>query len=410
MKKRNSGCCFLFLCLLFLLPGLILIKDRLPDQETIKKHGEDLHQQIHHLVNGVKVPKKESEEEKQELLTSGQGSNGCSYYYWLLDEESRAEYMKILDGLQDMKEEIDLFLDEEETVKIVKMVLADHPELFWTEASYHYTVYKDWIRLKPVYTCSPEEKEERAVAVEATVQEALQSIPEGLSSYEHIKTLFSYVVNTVSYDLNAPDNQNIYSSMVNRVSVCTGYAKELQYLLQRDGIQALLVEGEVVDRGPHAWIIVLCDGKYYHVDPTFGDPSYTEDSMESMDSLPAELQVDYAFLCCDDQEISRDRSISRELELPVCDSRDLLYYPMHGTCFDSYGEEVLVSLQDSLERGENFWEGQFTNEEAFETMIAKMQDGVYANLVLANNPYMESVLCRMSYRTESRVVKMWYEQ
>lgn len=396
------------MCLLFLLPGLILLKKYLPDKETVQEQKEGVRQTIEYIVDRAKKPKETSDEERQFLLDAGESCNGCSYYYWLLDEAGRVEYMKVLDGLMAMQEDIDLLLDEETAKKTVKMVFADHPELFWTNPSYNYTIYTNRIQVHPIYTCTAEEKEERSVKIEETVQEALQTIPDGAGVYEHMKALYTFVANTVSYDLEAPDNQNIYSSMVNRVSVCTGYAKELQYLLQRVGIQALLAEGEVTDRGPHAWLIACCDGNFYHLDPTFGDPSFTEESEEDLSSLPAEFQVDYSFLCCDDEEIFCDRTLSEELELPACTAKDLLYYPIHGRYFSSYGEDVLISIQESLERGEAFWEGQFADEESFALMISQMQDGVYANMVLENHPDMESVLCRMSYRTESYVVKMWY--
>ncbi|MDO4616442.1 MAG: transglutaminase domain-containing protein [Lachnospiraceae bacterium] len=408
MKKKHSGCCFFFLCLLFLLPGVILIRDRLPDAETILALVSQAREEVKEVLPSAEPRQTISEEEKAALLSAGQGENGCAYYYWQLSEEQQIEYMKYLNGIRSMEEEITLSLDADPAKQIVKMVFADHPELFWAEQSYEYLVYDSRVEIHPRYTVSYEEKEQRQQQIELTVQESLGWIPSGASAYEIVKALYSYVVQTVDYDLASSDNQNIYSSMVNRVSVCTGYAKELQYLLQRVGIQALCVEGTAANQEAHAWLIASVDGSWYHIDPTYGDPAYRETSAEDLLSIPEALQVDYAYLCMDDASILRDRTVSADLEIPSCSAVDLLYYPLHGLLFYSYDEEVLVSLQESIAAGQNYWEGQFADDASYQEMLSAMQEGTFANLVLANRPELGAVRMHMSYRDESRVVKLWY--
>ncbi len=425
-KKRNTGCCFLFACILFLLPGVILLRDHLPDTETILSVFGQIRNSAEELLesSGISLPSADSagsedssdasgsgtasQEEIQALLAAGQEENGCSYYYWTLDESLRAEYMKLLNGIRSMESSISLSVDGDTRKEIFRMVFADHPELFYAQESYDYTLYFSSVEIRPRYTCSAEEKEQRAQLIEQTVQEAVTWIPENASAYEIAKALYSYVVRTVEYDLNSTDNQNIYSSMVNRSSVCTGYAKELQYLLQRVGIQALLVEGEVTDQGLHAWLIASIDGEYYHIDPTFGDPSYLETSDDNLISMPDALQVDYEYLCCDDASLLTGRTVSDDLPVPACSSSAYLYYPLQGLYFYSYGEDVLISLQDSIDQGNTWWEGQFADEASYQEMLSAMQQGDFANLILANHPEYGSVRLHMSYRNESRVIKMWY--
>ncbi len=405
-KKKNSGCGFVLLCILFLLPGVYLLREQFPSAETAAERIRSLRNPLE-VFSGETA--EDTEEQKAALLADGTEKNGCSYYYWLLDESMRTEYMRVLNGLVSMEEKIEIRTDEEGMKRLVKMIFADHPELFWAEQSYEYTLYENRVQIRPRYTCSGEERDRRRQQIEQTVQEGLQSVPEGASVYEVIRALYTYVVRTVEYDSSSSDNQNIYSSMVNRVSVCTGYAKELQYLLQRAGIQALLVEGTAgAEQMPHAWLIGFCDGMYYHIDPTFGDPTYQEESGEETADLPEALQVDYTYLCCDTATILRGHSISPELEVPDCPSDALLYYPLHGLLFSAWSDEILISLQQSIDQGNRYWEGQFADWESYQEMTARMQEGVFSSLILANHPDWESVRLHMSCRDESLVVKLWY--
>ncbi len=61
----------------------------------------------------------------------------------------------------------------------------------------------------------------------------------------------------------------MYGTLVNRLSVCQGYAKTYQYLLNQLGIENYLCSSEKL---VHVWNIVELDGVYYHVDVTYDDP------------------------------------------------------------------------------------------------------------------------------------------
>ena len=64
-------------------------------------------------------------------------------------------------------------------------------------------------------------------------------------------------------------NQSAYSAVVNHETVCAGYARAFQFLLQQYGIPCYLCVGYAGE--PHAWNIVCLDGKYYNVDVTWDD-------------------------------------------------------------------------------------------------------------------------------------------
>ena len=80
--------------------------------------------------------------------------------------------------------------------------------------------------------------------------------------YQKILYVYERIVDEVDYDESAPDNQNIYSIFVNRQSVCAGYSKATQYLLEQLGVFCTYVTGKTTEGGNHAWNLVKCNGDY----------------------------------------------------------------------------------------------------------------------------------------------------
>ena len=64
-------------------------------------------------------------------------------------------------------------------------------------------------------------------------------------------------------------NQSAYSALVNGRTVCAGYARAFQYLLQQMDIPCYYCTGYAGEA--HAWNIVALDDGYYNVDVTWDD-------------------------------------------------------------------------------------------------------------------------------------------
>ena len=221
------------------------------------------------------------------------------------------------------------------------------------------TVYDSYTEFYPGYTCTAQVREQRQAEIDAAAEECISGTDAGASEYERIKYVFEYIVNTVDYDENAPDNQNIYSALVGESSVCAGYSRTAQYLLGKLGIEAIYVVGSVEGQGAHAWNIVSCDGKYYQMDVTFADPVFF--SAESGEKLPENV-INYDFLCCTDQEIAADHVQSSEVPYPVCDRDDLNYYRLNGMYYDSFDAQILLSaMNSSIYAGEEMFVCKFSD-------------------------------------------------
>lgn len=295
-------------------------------------------------------------------VTEEEASDG--FYFRQLTEREQTIYREILQGVTGMEEMIRIHATEEDDVgKVYEYLLYDRPELFWCAGNTSLTIYDEYTEVIPGYTCSQREKEERQAQIDTATQECLAGIDSSASDYEKIRYIYEYIVNTVEYDVNAPDNQNIYSSMVGKRSVCAGYSRMAQYLLGQMGIPCIYVIGDIEGQGAHAWNIVNCGGKYYQMDTTFGDPVFLQE--ENGESVPSG-SINYDYLCCTDAEIMVDHTQWEEVAYPACTSDDLNYYRMNGMYYDSFDpEELLQKMNDSVYAGEESFVCKFSDASVY---------------------------------------------
>ena len=193
------------------------------------------------------------------------------YAYQMLSEDEKVLYTEIVDALLSFQQDVPLSsCDKTEISRVFQCVLNDHPEIFYVDG-YKYTEYMLGKTLRKItftgaYRFSREEVEEKQQLIDNYVNQCLAGMPENADEYTKVKYIYEYVIHHTEYDASVEDRQNICSAFIEGKSVCQGYAKATQYLLERAGIFATLVIGRVSDGESHAWNLVRVDGEYYYVD------------------------------------------------------------------------------------------------------------------------------------------------
>ena len=98
------------------------------------------------------------------------------------------------------------------------------------------------------------------------------------NTYENIKMVHDYLIENIQYDTTVSKKNiyNIYGAMVNKESVCEGYARSFKYLMNSLNIPCTLVIGKGTNSEGrtenHAWNYVQLNGNYYAVACTWDDP------------------------------------------------------------------------------------------------------------------------------------------
>ena len=271
------------------------------------------------------------------------------YAYDRLTGSGQTLYVEILSIMQTMSENVPVSTTSDEAIDLVfDYVCADHPELFYVDG-YRYTNYTidntiTKISFSGNYIYTQDEVAKKQTQINNAVNKCLAGAPSSEDDYYAIKYVYEYLIQNVEYDLNATDNQNICSVFIEGKSVCNGYAKAMQLLLNKLGIKSTLVTGTVDTKKSkdvrHAWNLVLCNGTYYYVDVTWGDSSYQVGNGENADStrLPA---VNYDYLNVTTDEILKNHTVSELLHMPLCSSMKDNFYVREDEYFTT-AELVLV--------------------------------------------------------------------
>ena len=155
-------------------------------------------------------------------------------------------------------------------------VVYDHPELFWMDTSL-YTQYDyngNVIKLHFYYYDEIPDIPAAKQIFENKAQEMIASARNLGSDYEKEKYIHDLLDNKLTYDW-AELNQSAYSSIVYDTTVCAGYSKGFQYLMQQLGVPTYTCVGwggfGLLFGGMHGWNIIKLDADYYNVDCTWDD-------------------------------------------------------------------------------------------------------------------------------------------
>ena len=174
-------------------------------------------------------------------------------------------------------------LSEAEVRTTSKALTDDHPEIFWLTGTIGFYADESMTAIQTYSNFSPEEVGTRVSTMRSAANAFYTSVPDGLSAFEREVMVHDFLIDHVEYDKNVdtinldnnnPDTYTAYGALVNRVSVCEGYVRAFQMLLNGLGVECVGVIGESQNQ-MHIWNAVNLDGSWYYVDPTWDDQEET---------------------------------------------------------------------------------------------------------------------------------------
>ena len=268
--------------------------------------------------------------------------------YEKLTQDEQQIYQEILESLLTFEKGTVLSTTDSSVIdKVFTAVMLDNPDIFYVDG-YKYTEFTrddkvERIEFTGKYLYEDEEILKRQALIDSRVSDILAGMPDTKDEYLKVKYLYDTLVTQTEYDLQSVDNQNICSVFLNGKSVCQGYAKALQYLAGKAGMECCLVIGNVIGGESHAWNLISVNGSWYYLDATWGDASYLFGDQEPVEKAHSSV-INYDYLCVTTKQLLLTHNPDMPIELPECISMADNYYVREGLYFTGYDAQRLSDI------------------------------------------------------------------
>lgn len=174
----------------------------------------------------------------------------------------------------------------------INAITFDNPDLFYMDVTKLFLLTETTTRAfskKHEVTIGPNGQSylSNSFPTEESVSEAIEQIEQikndlvnqckDKNTIEQIKIVHDYLVDTTDYDASAGENiYNVYGTLVNKRSVCEGYARSFKYVMDELNIPCIIACGigknSTGAAENHAWNYVQVDDEWYAIDVTWDDP------------------------------------------------------------------------------------------------------------------------------------------
>lgn len=259
------------------------------------------------------------------------------YYYNLLSSQEAEFYDRIVNALKERQE---LELTEEERQmdieKIYNYVCLDHPEIYYIDG---YLIESNEYQNKEIFKGDYYITEEEVQSIEMHLNHyylaCKKNILDSDTDYTKTQKVYEYLIKNTVYDINAPYNQSIVSVAQYGASVCAGYSKMFQYIMNKLNVPTIVVTGNIKDetQTPHMWNASFVDGQWCFVDCTYGEMIQNE-----------YVDINYDYLCINEAILAKTHTINNRDELPDCYSDNNNFYTLNGYLVNVYREKEINEI------------------------------------------------------------------
>ena len=276
-------------------------------------------------------------------------------------------------------------LGEAEAKKLYAAFTRDNPQFFFIGNVYGFDGHQTggasrFTTFKLTYVMDAAERREARIELNAVADEMADTVPENATAFETELALHDALAARCHYDTaaaEAPSPAEIdpyafsaYGAIVQGEAVCEGYARAMQFLLQRADIPATVVTGFDENRQPHMWNLVTIDGRNYHLDVTWDDSGD---------------QIRHAYFNLTSREIFLTHSLDDEnMGIDTCIATEANYFIRTGAYFTSYSlEDIVRVVARQVDSGAEIIELRFAPDKLQNGLLFIQQPNWFSSTVSA---------------------------
>ena len=280
-------------------------------------------------------------------------------YNSLISDEEKYLYEKIEKNIYSVTEKTDenghyrtermkvtgMHISEESIRKVVNAFTYDNPQVFWLENLFGYAYAGNDTIVEFYSVLSADDCIRYIEKFTQKVNEIIAGADKGMSEYDREKYVHDTVLNNCEYKNGVTGSSDgwqyfsAYGALIDGQTVCEGYAKSMQILLSRLGIECYTISGSADNVG-HMWNIVKLGGEWYHLDPTWDDTDGT---------------INYEYFNVNTETISKNHIINNRIDnsnsdneeqvnskynffIPMCSSMAMNYYNVEGYLLENFDD------------------------------------------------------------------------
>jgi transglutaminase/protease-like cytokinesis protein 3 len=299
-------------------------------------------------------------------------AEALAYAYSHISEEEQQAYQEMLDCIESYEESVTLTTQDEDVMDhAFSALMSDRGDIFYVDG-YSYVEYTDTdgellsLDFEPNYSMTSEEKSTYEDSISEVINsDYLSKITDDMTDYEKALTIFETMIEEVSYQEDAEQNQNIISTFLYGQTVCQGYASAYQYLMNQLGIPSFIVSGKASGTA-HAWNMIYLDGNWYNVDVTWGNASYSLDGQETAES---QNYANYAYFCISNELLYQTHEVEMSFELPQTPSNHDNYYVHEGLYFTELDTAAIDQILSQAYSDQSSCSIMLDDEETFQEVF-----------------------------------------
>lgn len=324
--------------------------------------------------------------------------SNSDFYFNTLTSDQKKMYTAVAIAVKDMEpvakiKAYDNNIDDiivTDASAAMEAFFADHPEAFYVDMNYEVYTIKSVVgknvQIKLKYSSNDKNViKEQTNTLKAKVDSILSEIT-ATTEIEKEVQIHDKLCEIVEYynysNINdiPLDKHTSYGALVKNSAVCDGISKSMQILLDKVGIENILVVGKIDEL--HAWNLVKIENEWYHLDVT-SNKSLKYNSDYTM----------HSYFNITTNDILKTHTIQNKELLPQANSSKYNYY-IYKNLYIKNIDDFNLKLQDIIKTNKNNKILEFAVEQGILDVPNKMISSMQKN---KNTEYLTENLTKVSY-------------